>query len=164
MKFRPYLAEIRDEIYQGVFEALNREKIKQQEKVFLEINKWYAYNQLMFKWMRIRERKHSIAEYLEMINISRVAIYGIGDIGKLCCDEILQNNINIPYIIDKHVEGDYINIPIISPEKVDNRVDAIIITPICYYLEIAESLYRRTCAKLISLEDIIGVLSEWEER
>lgn len=92
-----------------------------------------------------------------------IAIYGIGDVGKLCYDELIASNeVNIAYIIDMAAKGDYKGCPIVSLDYVDDKVEAIIITPIYCYLDIAGVLYERTKAKLISLEDMVKVLNEYE--
>ena len=159
---RPYIAEIKDELYEKLMGFIQEKRRNEQMRNHQEIIKWYTYNNLMFWWMQITKGQQNLAEYLERYECRRVGIYGIGCMGKLCCDEILQSKeMEIPYIIDRSFKGNYKGISVISPENVDCQVDAIIITPVCEYLEIANVLCERTNAKLISLEDMIVILNEY---
>lgn len=156
-----YIFEIIEEIYQGLDNAVNRKKKRQQASKNYEIFKWHEYYKLMVQWAHIRNKGIHLAEYLKKQGCTKIAIYGIGDIGKLCYDEIITSKeIHIIEIIDRSVQGDYRGCPIVQPDNIEDKVDAIIITPICSYYGIAETLYKLTPAKLISLEDIVAVLNE----
>ena len=160
MKVGVYISEILEEIYEGMKKVVNKKKIKMQSINNYEIFKWHEYYKLMIQWIQIKDKGINITEYLEEQGYSRIAIYGIGDIGKLCCDEILASeDIKIINIIDAATQGDYKGYSIIRPEHISGNIDAIIITPIYCYYGIAEILCKLTTAKLISLEDIITVLN-----
>lgn len=161
VKISVYIFEIIEEIYQGLDNVVNKRKKRQQASKNHEIFKWHEYYKLMVQWAHIRNKNIRIAEYLKMQGCTEIAIYGIGDIGKLCYDEIFPSKeIHIREIIDRSVQGDYRECPIVQPDHIDDKVDGIIITPICNYYEIAATLYKLTPAKLISLEDIVAVLNE----
>lgn len=163
MKIGIYISEIKDEIFEKFYLFVYRKRLMQESKKDYEIFKWHTYSNLMVQWMRMKQKDNKLSEYLEKYRYQKISVYGIADIGKLCCDEILScKTIEMPYIIDKNVQGNYKGYPIIPPEQVNNEVDAIIITPVHCYYEIARALCQNTEAKLISLEDMVVVLNEYE--
>lgn len=160
MKIGVYITEILEEIYEGIKKAVNKEKIKTQSINNYEIFKWHEYYKLMVQWLQIKDQGINLTEYLREQGYNRVALYGIGDIGKLCYDEIIASeDINIVNVIDMVAQGDYKGCSIIRPEHLSSNIDAIIVTPIYCYYGIAEMLCKLTTAKLISLEDIVAVLN-----
>ena len=159
MHIKPYILECRDSIYEKLYETVYRDKLRRKIAADNEINKWHKYSELMFQWMAMKNKGYDLTMYLRKYQCRQIAVYGIGDMGKLCCDEILREGVPVLYIIDQSVQGEYKDIPIILPEYADDRVDAVIITPICYYLEIADILCDHTNSKLISLEDMVVTLN-----
>lgn len=163
MKIGIYISEIWEEVSQFLYHIFCKNKIKVQAEKNYEIFKWHSYSNLMFQWMRVKQKNRNLTEYLTGYGCKKVAVYGLGEAGKLCCDEILQSGkMEIPYIVDRVYHGEYKDIPVISPDSVNNEVDAIIVTPVHCYLEIADTLYQHTTAKLISLEDMVTVLNGYE--
>lgn len=154
-----YLQEIGQEIVQDIKNWAHRLITKKIASKDFEIYKWHSYTQIMVKWNRLRLWNKGIVTYLTKSGYKNIAIYGCGDLGKLCCDELLlSREVKVIEFIDRVADGFYKDIPIVRPTNISANVDAIIITPICSYLEIAESIYQLTPAKFISLEDMIAVI------
>lgn len=163
MKIGIYISEIKDEIYEKFYLFIYRKRLMQEKQKEYEIIKWRTYSNLMVQWVQMKRKGRNLSEYLEKYNCKKISVYGIGDIGKLCCDEILTSKtVEMLYIIDSNVRGNYKGYSIILPEQVNNEVDAIIITPVHSYVGIARVLCQYTEAKLISLEDMVVVLNEYE--
>lgn len=163
MKIGIYISEIKDEIYKKLYLFIYRKRLMHEKQKDYEIVKWRSYSNLMVQWLQMKGKGHKLSEYLEKYKYQKISVYGIGDIGKICCDEILTcKAVEILYIIDRNVRETYKGYPIVSPEQANNEVDAIIITPVHCYLEVARALCQYTEAKLISLEDMVVTLNEYE--
>lgn len=158
-----YFQEIFHDIKESLVKRLLKKRLEKSQQKDYEINRWNSYAQMLIKWKRIGLRNKKISEYLIRNDIRNIAIYGCGDIGMLCCDELLESEqIKIIELIDRKVTGTYKNIPIVAPNQISSKVDAVLITPIPSYLEIAKVLCRYTEAKFISLEDVITIVDECE--
>lgn len=149
--------DMKKDIYAKIFRKLLEKEYHQNHEIF----KWYSYTQLMIKWNQLRKSGISCVEYLIREGYRDISIYGCGDIGKLYCDELLDNpNIRVIEFIDRMDKDSYKNIPVVKLESMKKETEAVIVTPIADYLDIAVNLYLKTDAKLISLEDIVSVLFE----
>lgn len=158
-----YLQEIFHDLKESILKRLLKKRLEKSRQKDYEINRWHSYTQMLIKWKYIGLQNKKISEYLTRNDIRNIAIYGCGDIGKLCCDELLESEeINIIELIDRKVIGTYKNIPIVAPSQISSKVDAVLITPIPSYLEIANVMCRYTEAKFISLEDVITIVDECE--
>lgn len=158
-----YLQEIFHELKESISKKLCKrwdEKLQQKD---YETDRWRSYAQMMIRWKHIELQNKKIAAYLIRNNSRNIAIYGCGDIGMLCCDELLRSQeIKIVEFIDRKITGAYKNIPIVAPDHISPEVDTVLITPVHCYLEIAAAICQHTKAKFISMEDVIAVVDESE--
>lgn len=114
------------------------------------------YLKLFDNWLILIERGDCIERFLKEKNIKSIAIYGYGNIGRHLMIQLSDSDIQIKYVIDKNRDGILTNdIPCYLPTQDMPGVDAIVVTPICEYLEIKNSLEKFTQASIISIEDII---------
>lgn len=120
--------------------------------------KFFAMYSMLEKWIECHHRNIPITAYLREKGLSKVAIYGCGDIGKLLYQDLLNNEITVAYGIDKNTEIQY-PVHVIPPEKIDDSVDAIIVTAIAYFYDIEKNLKHYTNVPIISLEDIVYELT-----
>lgn len=138
--------------------AVLKEKCTKKEKnINYNEHKYYSYYSMMCEWMAINKRGKSIAEYLSKNNYTKIAVYGCGRIGMLAIDELLNNDIDVKFIIDRNMTDKYREINIVNSvnEISQGTIDAIVITTTFEYLGIARELCEYTSSKLISLEDMI---------
>lgn len=116
---------------------------------------------MMVRWVENKEAGKKISLYLEEMNIHTVAIYGMGEVGIQLYEELKNSNVVIEYGIDKRViEIDY-EIDIKTPDNNLGAVDAVIVTAIHDFQNIAETLRPKVDAQIISLKQIIYELNEW---
>lgn len=120
----------------------------------VEKEKFRIMYQLMEKWMRIKMAKKTLIPYFEIYDYKNIAIYGMGDIGKLLLDELDDSTISVKYGIDKNVT-DLGKIQVVNPDDNLEKVDAIVVTAIAYFDEIEKMLSEKVNCPIISLEDII---------
>jgi hypothetical protein len=123
--------------------------------------KFKSYYNLLCQWITKHSENKNVSEYFIENNMKNIVIYGRGMIGEMLYTELKNYNINILYFIDEN-SSMYIDIDNIPTkglnELSDNeKIDAIVITPIFAYNEIYDILneiYSNT--KIISIEDIIA--------
>lgn len=114
------------------------------------------YCRLFDNWMTLNERGETFERFFKEREIKDIAVYGYGSIGRHFVAQLSHSDIGIKYVIDKNkdsiITGD---IPCYRLSDDMPKVDAIVITPICEYSEIRNTLKRVTSAEIISMEDII---------
>ena len=118
-------------------------------------NKYYTINLLFSQWILNQQNQKNIASYLKKNDFVNVAIYGMGDVGKVLLSELQKNEIDVSYIIDRNVGEIFLEIPVITPEDYLDDVDAIIVTPFMQFLAIKEILQKKVSCPIISIADIV---------
>ena len=122
------------------------------------LEKFIEYYFLLVLWIRKKQKGKRISEYLLNNGISRIAIYGMKEIGELLYDDLRGSSISVEYIIDKDADSIFSDIRIVTPEKELDDVDMIIVTPVFYYDEINNSLKNKIDTRIISLKDLLNVM------
>ena len=112
------------------------------------------------KWLRAEQRRQTIDLKLKERQISEVAIYGNGEMGKCLIKELENSNVKIKYLIDKNSNSDESSYKCYHPKDLLPEVQAIIITPIYQYAEIAPTLKCCGNVQIISLEELIDELGD----
>lgn len=123
---------------------------------FTDKNLFYLH--LLDKWMRLRENRCSVAEYLSVRNYGSVAIYGYGLLGKHLYKELIDSDINIKYLIDRQGEQLNINVKVYLPSEIMPKVDAVLVSAVYDYDEIYRLLRDKKIGKILSLETILSEL------
>lgn len=137
----------------------NREKKNIKNKLNTNNKHWECYV-IMKKWMENRNSNKTLKKYFSNYPYNKIAVYGAGDLGKLFAFEMRESDITISYFIDRSAEGNnsYDGIPIVTIEDFEKqeKVDAIIVTPIVDYNSVCEELVRKGInTATVSLRDII---------
>lgn len=123
------------------------------------IRKLLAFYRLLVRWLHIRLHGRGLAEYLEKNGYQNIAIYGKKELGELLYTELESSSVNVSCFIDR--DADYIisEIEMIRPDEINQyQVDAIIVTAVTYYNEIAENLKNYTSCPVISLSSVINAI------
>lgn len=120
----------------------------------IEKEKFRIMYQLMERWMRLKQSGKTLESFFNVYGYKNIAVYGLGDIGKLFINELVDSAINIIYGIDKNVNAAN-GIRVVSPNDDFEDVDVVVVTAIAYYGEIAEMLSTKMNCPIVSLEDII---------
>lgn len=122
------------------------------------------YYEFLYLWLDNRNNNKTIAKYLDLRNIHKIAIYGGGNLGKLLYDELEGERKGlIKYIIDEcNVDNKFGKLPVIRLENIDQveNVDAIIITPIYAAEEIKMNLKSYSLENFMCLDEIICDLQQ----
>lgn len=124
-------------------------------------SRYRQYYELTNQWLVNKNEEKKIETFFKDNEYKTIAIYGMGTLAELLYEEIKRFDIKVAYFIDKNSEKFYLgldDIPVINLEDIMNqeKVDAVIVTPIYDFNKIEENLEVYNIAEeVISLEDII---------
>lgn len=121
----------------------------------MKVDKYQMWYNLMERWLTLHEEGKTIPQILKERDISTIALYGLGKIGKHVVWELKDSGITILYAIDRVVSGIYDEIPVKKVEGDLPKVDAVIVTAIYDFEKIEEMLKKRVDCQIISLEEIL---------
>lgn len=117
-----------------------------------------AYVQALDKWMGLREQGIHLSDYLKRYDYGKVAVYGIGILGRHLVKELLEDGVDIRYLIDKKENVLYPGIATYRLADDLPAVDVIIVTAIYEYQygEIWDDIrkYNMDCP-IVSLAEMI---------
>ncbi len=123
------------------------------------IKKWFEICQkdekiirLYCFWMR---HKGSYAVYLKGLGYQKVAVYGVGYIGKSFINELEDSCVEILYAIDRNPDQSVTGVRIIKPDEVMEGADVVVITALNDYDEIKKEISKKIKIPIISIEDVI---------
>ena len=109
---------------------------------------------LMTHWTRIKQKGKTLVEYFEKNNYKTIAVYGMSTVGQTLLEELKESQISVLYGIDKNIEIDA-DIEIVCPTQNLKPVDAVVVTAISYFDEVAELLEEKVDCPILSIEDIL---------
>lgn len=121
------------------------ERIEKQNKII----------ELYERWIKSLSMGDKICEFIQKNMFKKIAVYGMGSLGRSLCSELVRYGIEIVYIIDKNKNISFNEYPSYTLQDKLPDADLIIITPITYYDEIVDELERKVDCALLSLEDIV---------
>ena len=110
---------------------------------------------MMNQWVKVKQEDKNISEYFEENNIKRIAIYGMSYVGERLIEELKVSNIEVAYGIDREAKALNMDVEVVTLDDDLKEVDAVVVTAITFYEEIAEKLEKKLKCPVISLEDIL---------
>lgn len=136
---------------------------EEKKALLYDVEKYKSFLEIFDKWLYLkRSNSFSIVDFLKEKGIESVAIYGFGLIGKQLYNELIDDNVNVVYGIDRYV-GQYGNdLTIYRPEDDQwAETDAIIVT--AYEEEkVYEYIKPKTNAIVLRFSEIMEHL--WRKR
>ena len=138
-----------------------KETDRKLEEAFEACNKYRHLFSLSNELIDIKQRKLTLASWFESNSIRTIAIYGMGQLGKLLLNELKGTDVNVDYAIDKNAtEVCCENLKLYSIDELSlpDCVDAIVVTPICEFKEIESLLQRKVSVRIVSLEEIVNAV------
>jgi hypothetical protein len=109
---------------------------------------------LFEKWLCLKERGTDFSVYFKKNGFNNIAIYGVGKLAEHLIYELENTEVNIVYGIDKNKKDNSL-IKVFSLEDKFPKVDAVVITIMSQYYEIAEILDNLVEAEMITIEEVI---------
>lgn len=128
-----------------------QEYLTRQSYGFIE--KYNRQYHLLHRWMSVRENGRRMEKLFLAKGWRRIGIYGAGELGKHLWNEFNGTRIEIAFFIDVK-GGEYEGIPIYYPQKILERADVIIITPVFAYRNIERMLKGMMISPIVSLEKL----------
>lgn len=122
-----------------------------------ELKKQKKMVECLNRWMTLKENDISLSTYLVKLGFRKVAIYGMGILGKHLLTELESHGIIVAYIIDRRTEMKYPGKVIKSSDSKMEKVDAIIVTPVTEFEEIYDNLKNKIDYPILSLEELLCV-------
>lgn len=108
-------------------------------------------------WMKLKQEGKSLQSYFEDNRMKKVAIYGFGALGQRLYEDMKKLDVELAYVIDRNAENIKIDgLKVVTLDHELELVDAIIVTPIQFFMDIERDLESRTSADIISIEDVVS--------
>lgn len=136
-----------------IFEKMNR---RIRNSVQIMSDKHLKLFLMMNQWVRVKQERKSIADYLKCNGYKNIAIYGMSYVGESLLNELKNTGIVIKYGIDQKADELYSKIRMCSPEDKLEDVDAIIVTSVFFIDEVKKNLSLKVSCPIISLDDILN--------
>ncbi len=121
--------------------------------------KLMEYYKVLVKWTRLHTKKVQIADILKRKQYYSVAVYGIGEIGKLLLDELIGSDVSVEYGIDQSAV-EYKGISVVPITEQLDSVDVIIVTIPSAFKEIKQNLEDKVSCPIISIEDVVNEIEQ----
>lgn len=134
---------------------LCQKAMKAEEKL---IEKNSINFKIMYNWLKGYQTGRKITDILEREKINEIAIYGMGDLGRTLLKELENTDISVKYVIDRNNYRSFGAHSCYSPFDDLPDVQAVIVTPVSDFENIAEQLRKKTEAHLIPLNKVIDQL------
>lgn len=142
------------------------DKMKNYKEMYynkeFENSRNYMKFQLLQQWMRLKNAKINFGEFFSDRGISSIALYGIGELGRLFYDEleIWEMTDILKYGIDQSSNARYKKLPVYTLESSLEKVEAIIISPVMITDAIEDKIYETLGEQVtFTIEEILYELS-----
>lgn len=113
-------------------------------------------SQALYETMMIEYGATNIKKVMDEQKLQRIAIYGMGRIGKVIFELFKRNGIEVVYCIDlsKNIELDYTDLRH-SIDDMTNDIDAVIVTPEVFFEEISGEIQKMVDCRILMARDFL---------
>ncbi len=111
---------------------------------------------LMDQWTYIKQEGKNLQTYFTKKKYNKIAVYGMGDVGRHLVKELQHSEVEILYGIDRNARNIHSDIKIITIDDNLPAVDAIVVTLMDGYDEIFDVLSEKIDCPIIAIEDILN--------
>ncbi len=106
---------------------LNYHKLHTKEETIINV---------LYKMFLMKQRHINIKQTLSELGMKKISIYGLGKIGTVLCNELLDSDCKLSVILDKNSGREYRAIRVISPDAYMDDDDVVIVTVVDEFEEI----------------------------
>ena len=110
---------------------------------------------VLLRWMKLNQRGISLADHLLKLGFGKIAIYGLGDMGRLMFDELTGSKVKIEYLIDRNPQYGFGDIPVLGLSETYPPVDAIIVSLPWDIENIKDKIGKNSGNTIVSILDIL---------
>lgn len=111
---------------------------------------------LMNQWINLKQDEKKVEEYFIQKNLKRIAIYGMGYVGKRLVKELKRTEIEVVYGIDRNAADIFSEIELVTMDDDLEDVDAVVVTLVDEYDTVCDILSQKVKCPVIAIEDIIN--------
>lgn len=111
---------------------------------------------LMNQWVNLKQDGKGIEQYFIQSNLKRIAIYGMGHIGRRLIKELKGTEVEVIYGIDRNAADIYSEIELVTMDDEFKDVDAVVVTLVDEYEAIYKMLSQKISCPILAIEDIIN--------
>lgn len=133
------------------------EALLQIEILKKEVTRNHKLYITMLRWKLLSNGRISVTDYLIDSGYKKICIYGMGDVGKILADEVLNSEIKLEGYIDKKVNnyGKVKKIARNDIAKYKNILDAVIVTAVGDIDVIEKDLCKEISCPILSLDELL---------
>lgn len=135
--------------------AVGKEQNKTINKKQQLADKHLAMVKVYDEWLKVRQDGRSLVQYFEKRGYKNIAIYGMSYLGESLVRELQASDVKVQYGIDKNADNIYSSVEVMNLSDDLPEVDAIVVTAVFFFDEIAEELADKVNCPIISLEDMV---------
>lgn len=143
---------------QGEYKELLQEKeIQGLYNNLPKVEKFRQYYELCNQWIKNLNDGYCIGQYFIDNKYTKIAIYGMGELGNRLVEALENTPVTVCYGISKNMWDAFAEIDIkgLDEKEFFNDIDCIVVTPVHFYKEIEEELRQKSDCDIISLEDVV---------
>ncbi len=141
--------------YQDEFKNIRELDESELKRIQIQNDRRYRYMKIFDKWLLLVEKNSGfLAKWLNENSMTRIAIYGMGMLGRHVYHQLIGSNIQVFYAIDRDATKELAGLKIMHPEEKHPPADVVIVTAFYDYEKIHEALQREGLES-ISLEKLI---------
>lgn len=117
--------------------------------------KFEDYFAITNKWLKNRNQNKSVSAYFEKNHFQKIAIYGMGEMGKRLYEELQLDGVDVEFVMDRRAQRLDPHLKVCSIDDEIPSVDVIVITPTFDYEAIEQALREKTECKIVSIKDVV---------
>lgn len=138
----------------GTLLVKKNEEVKYKE-LKERLAKFEDYFAIVNKWLKNRNQHISVANYFKNNHYDRIAIYGMGEIGKRLYEELYAEGVEVMAVFDRSAQRLDPSLNVYSLEDPVPDIDVVVITPTFDYATIEAQLKKVVSCKIVSISDVI---------
>lgn len=153
---RNFKSKYRDKFYDDYLKIGFTKAVHYAEKDFThsEIHRINENYEVMRDWLDRSGDIGALEKRIVENGFRTIAIYGMGDLGKMLYRKLSSSSIKVVYAIDRNPRRIDNDLKVISPNDAFEEVDVIVVTIVAEFDAIKRLLETKTTNKIISIKDI----------
>lgn len=128
--------------------------IDREELLIKNEAKFRMYTRVLEQWISLKQIDVAFSSWFEENEFKRIAVYGMGKIGRLLVNELMDSSIEVCYGIDKNYTNSG-KVRVKGVEEELDDVDIVVVTAMAEFESIKCLLRKKMNCPIVSLEDII---------
>lgn len=153
---RNHASIYRDKFYENFLKMgfVRSVDIVEKESLYKEFDRLTSNYEVMRDWINNTDDNGNLSKKIIEKGYNSIAIYGMGDLGKMLYQKLLSTPVKVAYAIDRRPQKIDGSLKVISPNDELEPVDVIIVTVLTEFESIKNMLETKTNSKIIPLKEI----------